>query len=71
MLAADVREACCPLLRRFKDDPEAPKERTFPPVDSTSVENFRMPLRRGQKLNPLHNDLRNNPYFLPFGGIYI
>ena len=38
-----------PLLRGFKDDGEARQERTFPPVDSRSVENFGMLLRRGQK----------------------
>jgi len=33
-----VSSPCRPPLRRFKDNPEAPKEGTFPPVGSRSVE---------------------------------
>ena len=44
-----VSSPCRPLLRGFKDDGEARQERTFPPVDSRSVENVGMLLRRGQK----------------------
>ena len=35
-----VSSPCRPPLRMFKDNPEVPKERTFPPVDSRSVEFF-------------------------------
>ena len=43
------RPLSSPALRRFKDVPDAPKERTIPPVDSDSVEFFLMLQRRGQK----------------------
>ena len=35
-----VSSPCRPPLRRFTDNPEAPKERTFPPLDSRSVDFF-------------------------------
>ena len=44
-----VSSPCRPPLRRFKDNPEAPKERTFPPVDSRSVDFFDAPKERTKK----------------------